>query len=552
MTENSFTYDVSMFKDTFEHQYTYINGFLRNTRRYAGRKAMICPIRKKSWTYAELDLEVNKVANALLQDGVTKNDVVMFQLFNCSEFVLMYLAPKKIGAIACPVNYRLSFGETAFIIDDSKPKVFVYDSEMSETVQKALAMAKHKPEKVVMVDYSSSNPLPGAVRFEDYMGAMADTVPTVSYQAHIYDEVTRLYTSGTTGMPKGVPLNNINDVLSAHDVGMHFPLSPRDITMNMTPWFHRGGLYSGGPNPTLYMGGAVIPLRNFDAKTVLSYVQEYGITFLIGVPAVLKMLHDLQVAAPRELQTLKGIVTMGAPLEREACITYQKVLTPNIFNGYGTTESFWNTFLRPFDLPDKAGSCGKSCTDDDARVVKVYPDRLGEPDEFVARDSEEVGEIIFQCPAKCSYAYINLPTDRYYKGWMYSGDLGTWDKDEYITVVSRKDDMLISGGENVYPVQVEEALNEHSKVRDSMVVGLKHKKWGQVICAYVVKEDPSLTVEELNEHCKGHPMLSRFKRPKYYRFVDELLLNATGKKVHYKQTEIAEEEFKNGLLEEVK
>lgn len=553
MPESDYTYDVSMFKDTFEHQFTYINGFLRNTRRFAQKKAMTCPIRKKSWTYAELDLDVNKLANALLQDGVQKNDVVMYQLFNCTEFVFMYLAPQKIGAINCAINYRLSFGETATILDDSKPKVFVYDAEMSEMVEKALEMAKHKPERLIMVDYGSSSPLPGAVSFEDYIGAMPDTAPPVPDQSHIYDETTRLYTSGTTGMPKGVPLNNLNEILSAHDVIMHFPLNPRDKTMNMTPWFHRGGLYSGGPNPTLYVGGEVIPLRQFSAEAVLGFVQEYSISFLIGVPVVLKMLHDAQKDNPRDIQSLRGIVTMGAPLEREACISFQKVLTPNIFNGYGTTESFWNTFLRPFDLPEKSGSAGKACTDDDVAIVKVHPDRLAEPDELVAHDNEEVGEIIFRAPGKCSYAYINQPSQsarRFYKGWMYSGDLAIWDQEEYVTIVSRKDDMLISGGENVYPVQVEEAMNEHPKVQDCVVVGLKDEKWGQIICAYIVRSDPSLTAKELNEYCAGHPMLARYKRPRYYRFVETLPITATGKKMHYKLAQMVAEDFQQGHFEE--
>jgi len=554
MSEDGYTYDVSMFKDTFEHEFTYISGFLRNTRRFAHKKALTCPIRKKSWTYAELDLEVNKLANALLQDGVQRNDVVMYQLFNCSEFAFMYLAPQKIGAINCPINFRLSFGETATIIDDSKPKVFVYDSEISEVVQKALEMAKHKPERVVMVDYGSSSSVSGAVSFENYIGAMPDTAPTIPYQAHIHDETTRLYTSGTTGMPKGVPVNNINEILSAHDVIMHFPLTPRDKTMNMTPWFHRGGLYAGGPNPTLYVGGELIPLRQFSPEAVLGFVQEYSISFLIGAPVVLKMLHDTQKDNPRYIQSLKGIVTMGAPLEREACIKFQKVLTPNIFNGYGTTESFWNTFLRPFDLPEKAGSAGKACTDDDVVVVKVHSDRLAEPDELVAHDNEEVGEIIYRAPGKCSYAYINQPSQserRFYKGWMYSGDLATWDQEEYVTIVSRKDDMLISGGENVYPIQVEEAINENPKVQDSVVVGLKDEKWGQIICAYIVKSDPSLTAKELNEYCTGHPMLARYKRPKYYRFVETLPITATGKKIHYKLAQMVEEDYRQGLFEEV-
>src|SRR5699024_7327077 len=176
----------------------------------------------------------------------------------------------------------------------------------------------------------------GHVTYETFIKNQPDEEPKADYSLHIYGETTRLYTSGTTGEPKGVPLNSINEILSAHDVAMHFPLSPQDKTMNMTPWFHRGGIHSGGPCPTFYIGGEVLIMRNFSLKKCLEYVGEYGISFLIGVPSVLKTLHKLQERNPLDLSPLKGIVTMGAPLAKEDAIEFQHTLTPNIFNGYGT------------------------------------------------------------------------------------------------------------------------------------------------------------------------------------------------------------------------
>ncbi|MDY0407094.1 AMP-binding protein [Virgibacillus sp. 179-BFC.A HS] len=401
MEEKQFTYDVSMFRKTFESEFTYINGFIRNTHRYANRPALTCPLRNKTWTYAELNKDVNRFANALLHDGVGKNDVIMYQLPNSAEFVFCYLAPQKIGAINSPINFRLSAGETASIINDSKPAIFVYDAEYKETAIQGLSMANHQPRRVIMVDMSKEAALPeGHAAFDAYVQNQSDREPVVEGTPHVYDEVTRLYTSGTTGRPKGVPLNNVNEVLSAHDVAMHFPLNPHDKTMNMSPWFHRGGIHSGGPNPTLYMGGEVVILRNFEPKKCLEYVSEYGITFLIGVPSILKMLYHAQQKKHYDLSRLKGIVTMGSPLEKEDCIKFQETLTPNIFNGYGTSEAFWNTFLRPYDLPEMAGSAGRSCTDDDVAVVKVYSDRKAEPDDFAAKDGSEVGEVIVKAPGK--------------------------------------------------------------------------------------------------------------------------------------------------------
>ena len=138
MNEQNITYDVGMFKDTFENEFTYIEGFLRNVHRYKNSRALTCPVRKKSWTYSEVDREVNRLAHALLNDHVHKRDVVMYQLYNCPEFLFLYLSPLKIGAINCPINFRLSYGETAYIIDDSKPKIYFYDAAISEVAEKAL------------------------------------------------------------------------------------------------------------------------------------------------------------------------------------------------------------------------------------------------------------------------------------------------------------------------------------------------------------------------------------------------------------------------------
>ncbi|WP_238996564.1 class I adenylate-forming enzyme family protein [Paenibacillus pinistramenti] len=548
-----YTYDASMFKETFEHEYTYIKGFMRNTHRFADRPAVTCTQRERTWSYAELNQEVNKLANALLADGVSKNEVVTYQLLNSVEFVFSYLAPQKLGAINSPINFRLSPGETAYILDDSKPAVYIYDAEIKEIALKALEMASHKPRRILMVDITGNAKVPeGHMKMADYLAGQSEKEPQTGVRPHIYDENTRLYTSGTTGRPKGVPLNNINDVLSAHDVAMHFPLSPVDKTMNMSPWFHRGGIHSGGPNPTLYVGGEVVILRYFHPKTTLELAEKYGITFLIGAPPMLKMLHDSQLKSPSDLSRLKGIVTMGAPLEREDCIKYQKVLTPNIFNGYGTTEAFWNTFLRPYDLPGMAGSAGRSCTDDDMAVVKVYPDRRAEPDDVVAKDGTEVGEIIVKAPAKTTYSYVNNPEESekvFYKGWIYIGDMGTWDEQEFVTVVGRKNDMIVSSGENIHPVQIEEILNQHPGVKESVVVGVPDELRGEAVTAYIVKADPALTARELNKYCSNHPMLAAYKKPRYYRFIDELPYTATGKKKHFVVKAMAAEDQKNGLLE---
>jgi acyl-CoA synthetase (AMP-forming)/AMP-acid ligase II len=546
-----YRYDAAAFREVFERHFTYLAGVQRNSHRYAERWALHDPGTDRRWSYRELWNDVECVAGGLAALGVGIGDVVVMQLLNGPEFALTWLAAQRLGAVSAPVNFRLSAGETAYVLDDSRPQAFVYDAALTGLAREALALAGYRPGSVVVADpLEQTEPLPGAVRLGELLSA-AHAPPPAPAAATVYDESTRLYTSGTTGMPKGVSLNSLVEVLSAHDVIMHFPLGPEDRTLNMTPWFHRGGLYSGGPNPVFYVGAEAVALRQFDASTVLDWVQRHQLTFLIGAPTNLALLSGEQEQRPRDLSSLRGIVTMGAPLDRAACLRYQQVLTPRIFNGYGTTEAFWNTFLRPADLPEHAGSAGRACTDDDVRVVRIYEDRRAAHDDLAAQDGREVGEVIVRS-VKSGYAYVNQPEEQaggFRDGWLYIGDLATWDADEFVTIVGRKDDMLISGGENVHPVQVESVLAEHPGIAESVVVGLPDERWGEVVVAYVIRADATLDAAACDAHCARHPMLAGFKRPRAYRFVDELPLTATGKKIHYVVREWALRDARAGLLE---
>lgn len=543
-------YDPTPYREFFEKDVTYINAFWRNTTRYAHRPALTDPVTGETIDYAELGTRVRRIASGLLAAGIGPGDVVAYQLFNGEEFAELYLATQAIGAVGSPVNFRLAAGEIAYILGLSAPKAFVYDTSLNPMISEVFEHASHRPALIVgvgdapAVEVSGSTTLPWSELSIDPV-ELPDTGITV------WDETTRLYTSGTTGMPKAVPMNNMIEVFSAHDVIMHFPLTPEDTTLNMTPWFHRGGLYAGGPNPTFYVGGRVVPMRAFDPALTLDMVERDGITFLIGAPTNLAMLAVEQERQPRDLSTLRGIVTMGSPLEREAALHYQKVLNPRIFNGYGTTEGFWNTFLRPGDVAEKAGSAGSACVDDDVRVVQLFEDRLAEPHEVVDRDGDEVGEVIIRSP-KCANTYFNASEKenaKFNKGWLHIGDLATWDAQEFVTIIGRKDDMLVSGGENVHPVQVEEALNSHDSVGDSLVVGVPHEKWGRMVVALVVPAAGTTpTVAELDAHCRAHPMLSDYKRPRAYRLVDSLPVSATGKKVHYKASRQAADDYAAGLF----
>ena len=542
------------FRNVFEKDYTWISGFMRNVRRYGDKTAMIYPSANRSWTYGEFNRVVNKLANSFIRDGLKPKNVVMYQLSNCPEFAFIYVSTQKIRVVNTPINYRLSSGEIALSIDDSKPEVFIFCEEQINVVKEALSLAKHKIKRLVAVSTSDSenfNCPDWCVTFDDYIKNMPDEEPKVEGDYNIYDETTRFYTSGTTGRPKGVPTLSINEVLSAHDVIMQFPMNYNDVTLNTTPWFHRGGLHCAGPCPTLYVGGCLVALPKFSPDAALSYIEKYKVSFVAGVPTVFDRLVALQRACPKDISSLHGIITMGSPLEKKACIAFQKHLTPNVFNGYGLTETFWNTFLRPFELPDGTGTAGISCRDDEVRIVKSYPDRHANPDDLVAMDGTEVGEIIVKSCAKSSYAYFNNEAEtekRYFRGFAYTVDLGVWDENQFVTVIGRKDDMIISQGENIYPTQVEEVLNTFEKVKECAVTSVPDFVKGEIVTAYIVPAEKGLSAEELDKFCKENPMLANYKRPRFYRFVDSIKRNATGKILHYEAKKDAYEDLKNGLL----
>ena len=247
------TYDDRMFIETFEHEYTWLNGFMRNVRRFGSKLAIIDPQMNKQWTYRQFNVEANKLANALKADGVGKNDVVMEILPNCPEFCFSYVGPRKIGAITLLANYKLNFGEMALLIEHNEPKVIIYSADIADAVVEALKMSKHKPVRAIMADNLEEIEAPeGHISYSDYVGSQPVNDPDRDFESHIYDEVIRMCTSGTSALPKSVPINDINEVLSAHDAIMHYPLNCKDICMNMTPLFHRGGSHSGGTCPTFY------------------------------------------------------------------------------------------------------------------------------------------------------------------------------------------------------------------------------------------------------------------------------------------------------------
>ena len=428
-----------MLQQVFEEDFTFICGFMRNVHKYGDKTAVIDPASGISLTYKDLNRNVNMLSNALFDRHIEIGDVVLYQFPNSIEFLYCYLAPQKIGAVNSPVDYRYSPEETAQCLNISKPKVYIYDSSVVRTARMALAMSDWTPEYVIM--YGEGNLPHGHIRYDDFVKDYHKYNPRIEYCIWVYDESTRLYEPDSTGNLTGIQLFSLNEVLSAHDILMKFPMNSSDISMTLIPWSYRYSLHSGGPTSTLYAGGTVLITRSSDSRSALEYIDNYHVSYLTGMTSDIAALADFKNTSALSTSSLKGILMVGGLIDPVVYINVQKVLCPLVINGFGTSESFWNIFSESCDSCEAPGFVGNSCVDDDVRVAKITSDKHTDPMLLAARDNKEIGEIIVRS-SKTSYRYIGSQdaNDLHYKdGWLYTGHLATWDKYRRITIIDKKD-----------------------------------------------------------------------------------------------------------------
>lgn len=549
-----------MFIETFEHQFNWLNGFLRNVTRFSDKTAIIDPETKSSFTYRQVNSTANRLANRLLSLGTKPGDIILLLLRNCPEFAFAYVGVRKTGAILLPASYKLSSDEIKVLIQHNRPKAIFYSESVQAQLLRALSESAVECDSLVLADHTSSSPLPqGHVSFEDFIDVnntenkQDENEPAIDYRPHIYDEVLRLCTSGTTSMPKMVSVNHVNEVLTAHDVIMTFGLNEEDITLNTNPWFHRGGCHALGLCPVFYAGGTVVLSRQFRPNNTLEFIEKFGVNYITGSPANLSMLSRLESVRKHNLSSLKGVVSLGAVLNKSDFLLIQKFLSEKIFNCYGTTETFWNTIFKSNEFSENMETipAGYANFDDEVRIVRAYKNRMAEPDDLVEKDNYTEGEVIIRSPAKSSFVYEDNPQlteQKFYKGFFYTGDTAVWNKNGLISVKGRKDDLIIVAGENVYPQKIEDALLEHPKIRDCIVVPVPDSLRGQSIAAYIVRKDDSLSIEEIASFCGTSKALSKHNRPRYFAFISEIPLNASGKKMRSFMKAKAFSDLENNLF----
>jgi long-chain acyl-CoA synthetase len=476
-------------------------------------------------TYVEFDERVNRVANALSDRGIRKGDRVAMVLYNTVEFPVTLYACYKLGAVPVPINYMLARDNFQYIVDDIGPKMAIYDADVEDDFSAALVNAYADPHTVGVGNCSETD--------EEFATLAAHENGTAPPEVPIEpdDPTYILYTSGTTGAPKGVTFTAATASSRAQESSRSIGISQKTVALQVSPWFHAGGV-DITVHPVVEAGGTIVVTEDWEPESVIETIESENVTHLVGVPTVAQRMTELDGIEGRDLSSLDCLLCMGSPLSKQLAEEIMGAITPNLYNGYGTTETLLDTMLRPEDLPAQAGSAGRPTNDTEVNVIEFDRSRVVAPDETVPRGEE--GEIVVSSDAALDYYFGSKQKTKesIRSGWYYTDDLGVVNEDGYLKITGRADDMILSGGELVSPIEVEETLEAYDAVTAATVVGTEDEEWGQVVTAYVVAD--GIDAEDLDEYCKSHESLADYKRPRTYEFVDEVERTATGKKQRYK------------------
>ncbi|MFW6003186.1 MAG: AMP-binding protein [Halanaeroarchaeum sp.] len=477
-----------------------------------GRRAFLSPDRiaventetGASYTYADLEFRANRTARFLRDRGVRQGDRVAVVSRNRVELLDLFFASAKIGAILAPLSHRLAERELAAVFGDVDPSVLLVETPFVGDAIDAIERADAEPI-VRSIPNDADNewtPYPEELP--------SDGTPIDRPRVSLADPHLFLHTGGSTGTPKETVVSHGAIQWNSFNTITAWGIREDDVTPLLFPMFHTGG-WNVLTLPVLHMGGRLLLNREIDPGRVLRDVESKRATILVSVPAVLRMMADHDDWASTDLSSLRFVKSGGGP-SREAVIAKWRDRGIEYSQGYGLTECGPNNFAMPADFPPgKTDSVGVPVLGVDARVT----DESGDP---VPRGT--IGELELAGPA-AGDRYWNDPeeTDGTFGAWVSTGDLARVDEDGYYHIEGRKKNMFISGGENVYPPQVEDAIADHPKVEEVVVIGVPDDRWGTVGKA-VVQGDRSLTLEELESHM--HSRIARFAIPKALAFVEEM------------------------------
>ncbi|MGQ0569325.1 MAG: acyl-CoA synthetase [Armatimonadota bacterium] len=466
-------------------------------------------------THRAIRDRVAALAGGLYRRGVRRGDRVAVLSKNRVEYIETIFAAARLGAIVVPLNWRLTQGELAFQVGDSEPSALLVDPELRPLAEGLRAEPVAQSLRAfIAFDAESPGAYPWA---ESYDALLSD--PPMPAEGDFNDPLLILYTSGTTGRPKGAVLTQASQFWNTVNIATAVGLTATDVTLNVLPMFHAGGI-GLFVLPTLHMGGTAVLQRQFEADQTVRLIRQHGVTAMFGVPSIYLALLQSDAFVGDVLNRVR-FSCGGAPCPltiieafRDRGLLLQQ--------GYGLTETAPTCLIIPAaDAFRKAGSAGKAAMHVEVRVVDddgrdVPPDGIG---EVWTR-----GPNLFSGYWRRPEATAEVMRD----GWFRTGDLARIDDEGFVFIVDRKKDMIISGGENIYPAEVEDVLYRHPAVADAAVIGVPHERWGEVPKAIVVsRPGASLTADELLRFCEGK--LARYKIPKSVAFTDVLPRNAAGK-----------------------
>ena len=462
----------------------------------------------RSLTYAELHRRTDRLAAWLAAQGIGKGDRVALLAPNCAEYFELQFACGRLGAIMLPLNWRLTVPELAYILGDSTPKLLIHDKSFA---QQARALSAS------LLEIDPETPTSA------YERAMASGAPVRPPVPLTHDDIGMvMYTSGTTGHPKGAIITHGMVFWNAVNLGIPAMISPRTVQLVILPLFHTGGLNCYA-NPVLHAGGAILIMRAFEPGLALDYLSDpaLGITHFFGVPAPYQFMMQHPKFQSADLSRLQISGVGGAPCAL-AILEGWQARGVGLIQGWGMTEtSPAGTMLDAGDAIRKAGSAGKAMMHTAIRIVD---------DQGKDVPQGAIGELLIKGP-NITPGYWNKPeatAAAFTDGWLHTGDAARLDEEGFVYIVDRWKDMYISGGENVYPAEVENVLFQLPQVADAAIIGVPNERWGEVGMAVIVrKPDQPLEEGDVIRHCLGR--LAKFKVPQSVAFVDVLPRNATGK-----------------------